>query len=488
MSCYFDGLSKLPFRLIPRAAVALVASMILLQPAYAQKQRFPARSGSHFAERDFAEVAAEFNPELRVETSPPSEEDLNGLRQVDAQQSADYDQRPSYLLGDGTSRASYIEEVDSAVDDFVEQVAYCDEPSCGCDDPACGCPEASCGCDSSYGCEASCGCDDGYCDVGSCKLDCGSCIEDPCCSLGGCEASCGGSTFQVGVEYVLLKPRFSQNNALTVMTSNGASVETFTERSFDYDLEFSPRVWLGMSLSDHWGWRVTWWEFDESPAVESASPANGFGRVSHPHFGDFDPVADDIDISTNVPSDVFTAASGLDVYTIDLEALKRSRLNAWNLEVGYGIRYASSEQNYLAELRNSVNTLRGRIDFHQNLEGFGPTVSLAASRPLFGKVRLMGSARGSLLFGDGESVMVAGEDLDLSTPFTTTRTTLRDDLLSIGEARVGLQWLGDVHDNGLQWMFSTAMEGQIWGNAGSASSEDADLGFFGFNVGGGVMW
>ncbi|MEQ8838677.1 MAG: hypothetical protein RID07_17865, partial [Lacipirellulaceae bacterium] len=80
------------------------------------------------------------------------------------------------------------------------------------------------------------------------------------------------------------------------------------------------------------------------------------------------------------------------------------------------------------------------------------------------------------------------EDLDLSTPFTTTRTTLRDDLLSIGEARVGLQWLGDVHDNGLQWMFSTAMEGQIWGNAGSASSEDADLGFFGFNVGGGVMW
>ncbi len=79
------------------------------------------------------------------------------------------------------------------------------------------------------------------------------------------------------------------------------------------------------------------------------------------------------------------------------------------------------------------------------------------------------------------------EDIDLApNDLTTTRTTNRMDLLPISEARIGVQWMSrKQRGSGMQWMLSSAMEGQLWSGAGNASSEDADLGFFGFSVGAG---
>jgi len=98
-------------------------------------------------------------------------------------------------------------------------------------------------------------------------------------------------------------------------------------------------------------------------------------------------------------------------------------------------------------------------------------------------------ARGSVLFGDGESHLNAGEDLDLTNSFTTTRVTSRDDLLSIAEIQVGVRWQARSYRGRILTPFlTTAFEGQIWNGAGNASSEEGNLGFFGFNSGFGVNW
>lgn len=279
-----------------------------------------------------------------------------------------------------------------------------------------------------------------------------------------------------------MKPRFSENVAFTTMAGDGANNSSFSDTEFDYDLELTPRVWIEALVTNSWSWRISYWQFDHQPVTATTSPnANGFGEITHPNFGD-------VDISTTIPTDSLTASSNLNAYTIDLEAHKQAQHKGWLLGVGGGVRYASAEQNHLAELRNTGNILRGQIDFAHEIEGFGPTMSLAARRPLFQNIKLVCAARGSLLFGDGSSRLIAGEDLDLVNPFTTTRFTNREDLLPIGEARVGLAWISPKNrQHGIQWLISTAVEGQLWGNAGNAVSETADLGFFGFNVGAGIM-
>lgn len=249
---------------------------------------------------------------------------------------------------------------------------------------------------------------------------------------------------------------------------------TFTETEFDYDLELTPRLWLEGTFTDSWGWRVTYWQFDQSPVTESGTPANSFET--------FSPAFSDIDVDTNDPSQTLTAASDLNAYSIDVEALKYGRINRWQFGVGGGFRYASTEQGYLATLNDGVSDI-GTIDFEHELEGFGPTFSAYGAHPLIHRVHLVGAARASVLFGDGASRLTATEP----TPQTTIRVTNREDLLPIGEARLGLEWLSMKHPRGWQWMLTTAMEGQIWGNAGNASSETADLGFFGFNFGLGIM-
>jgi hypothetical protein len=142
----------------------------------------------------------------------------------------------------------------------------------------------------------------------------------------------------------------------------------------------------------------------------------------------------------------------------------------------------------LAQLRNTSGVLRGQIDFTHHLEGFGPTMSFTADRPINCNLGCFATARGSLLFGDGESLLQAGEDLDLTTPFNTIATHGRDDLLPIGELRLGFHWQRPKQrPAGWQLFLTSALEGQIWGSAGSATSEDGSLGLFGFHAGIGML-
>lgn len=347
----------------------------------------------------------------------------------------------------------------------------------------------------------------GFC-TGSADCGCGDCIGSSCCDEGCCDDSCCGGccepscgvagggygpiglgyypTWFAGAEFSFVKPRFSQNVAFTSIDDNGAGTRLFTDTEFDYDLEMTPRVWLGAAFAESWSWRCTYWQFDQSPATEIASPAAGGNSfITHPNFGTSSPEFTDVDLTTNVPTDVYTAASDLNAYSIDIEAVKNSRLSGWLLGVAGGMRYVSTEQNYNATLSDGVD-VTDQLDYTQELEGFGPTISLSGMRPIFHRVNIVCAARGSLLFGDGVSRFNAVEDLG-GTNETTIRVTNREDLLPIGEARLGLEWMSQKSSRSYRWLLTTAMEGQIWGNAGNATSETADLGFFGFNLGAGIL-
>lgn len=322
-----------------------------------------------------------------------------------------------------------------------------------------------------------CGCGDHGCTEMACDADlCGEvvCGETVCGPRAACYA---------GFEFTFVKPRFENNVAFTVTESDGVGNDVITDTEFDHDLELTPRVFLGWRHGDGVGMRVTWWHFDHEAQSASANPpANGFGSITHPAFGT-------VDISSVDPSEQVSAASSLNAYTIDLEATKETRFCGWDLGVAGGVRYAFSEQTYLAQTTNSADTLLGQIDYKQSIEGFGPTISLYASRPLTRQASLYWRGRGSLLFGDGESRLEAGEDLDLTAPFSTTRSTNRDDLLSIAEMQLGFRWQGKKLPHRRHIPFATfAMEGQVWNGAGNATSEEGTIGFFGFATSVGFDW
>jgi len=492
-------------RFLSRGAISLgfiCVCLLLATPARAQNSRFGSRAGSNFSatpspygkisKRPYRRRQKPVRQPFAMSDSQSSDSKLDFRFDADDITQASLGESHE-LLNNGSGQhyvdhhvktgnidQDWYDNLDGIDQSEVDQASFEQVVSCDCGDDYCngGCVEPSCGYDEE--CEPGCGCDD-YAEP-SCGLFEGDCTTyDSYGSVYGSLKGRRAATWSVGFEWSFVKPRFSENTAFTTMTGDGANNSTFTDTEFDYDLKLTPRVWIEAARSDNWTWRLGYWQFDHAPGTASASPnANGFGEITHPSFGD-------VDISTTIPTDTFTVSSRLNAYTIDLEALKQARLSGWQLGVGGGVRYASVEQNYLAQLRNTGNVLRGQIDFSQQLEGFGPTLFLSARRPLTQSIKLVCSARGSLLFGDGTSRMVAGEDLDLANPFTTTRLTNRDDLLPIGEARLGLEWLTPRKRRGWQWMLSTAMEGQFWGNAGNAASETADLGFFGFNVGAGFL-
>lgn len=305
--------------------------------------------------------------------------------------------------------------------------------------------------------------------------DCGSAADEGTC---GC-AIPAGPAFSTGYEFVIVKPHFDKNQALATLKSDGATFENFRRTEFDYDMELSSRVWLQYEMPDGLGLRVRYWKYAESPESVSANPpANGLGRIDHPVFAD-------VDVSSTIPDEIYSASSELDVYTIDIEATRTVDFGNWWVNASIGLRVGSVEQAYLGQLTDNAGTLLGQIDFEHELRGAGSTMSVYVARSCVG-LTLFGMARGSLLLSEGESTLFAREDLDLTNSFNTNRTSDRDDLLPIGEIQVGLEWRQSYRTHNP--FIRAAFESQVWGDAGSASSEEGNLGFFGISVALGMDW
>lgn len=313
-------------------------------------------------------------------------------------------------------------------------------------------------------------------DEGAAYYDEGEVFSDDSCS--DCLAvpeALAGPCWSAGIQFTLLRPHFESNIAFTTLESDGDTTDTFTDTEFMFQRELAPRVWIEALTSDALGFRAVYWQYDHpADTAVGQPPENGFGRIIPPDFGQ-------VDLSTTVPGSQFTALSDLNAYTIDLELTKALQWGRCGWLTGFGLRYADVQQAYRGELRNEDDAVQGTVNFSHHVKGIGPTIAVLTNRPLTQRLNLFGMARGALVFGDGESAFNAIEDQDLDDQLTTRRITSRHDLLPIGEMQVGFQWA----PGGMgvwQPYLHLAMEGQLWSSVGNASSEDGNLGFYGFNV------
>ena len=285
-------------------------------------------------------------------------------------------------------------------------------------------------------------------------------------------ATCGGPYFYSGVDFVLVKPHFDDGVAIVRDRTDNTTFQTTSELGFDYDVEFSPRIFLGYVWESGLGARIRYWTFDHESNPLTASPdADGLGSVSSPISLDGTMVP-----STSVPTDSLLTSSDLRVDTIDVEMTKGVHFDHWALMIAGGVRYARVDQSYLAEVRSNQGVLLADIRFDHGFDGVGPTVALQARRPLFGRFKFFSSGRISALFGNGKSTLVANDN----PAFLTNRSSSRDDLLTVGELAVGLEWARNWYGYGL--FFRAALEGQTWQGAGTPTSEEGDLGFLGTSI------
>jgi len=299
--------------------------------------------------------------------------------------------------------------------------------------------------------------------------------EEDCAPCEPCYAPPG--EWLAGFEFSFFKPHFENNVAVT-RTREDQTTFSATETPFEYDLDLAPRVWLHWVSPVGTGARVRYQTFEHEPDEVIAQPdADVISEVAAPFFSPFDQA---FVPSTTVAGERITASSELEFNIIDLEGTKRACFEDWALMASGGLRYASIDQEYIASLRDVENVLVSQTSFSHRFVGLGPTISIEARRPFGCHWRLFSSARGSVVFGDGESHQTTATDLDLTTPTNSNLESERDDVLTIGELQVGVEWVGEWWDGG-HLFCRTTLEGQVWQGAGSANTEDGDMGLFGFS-------
>jgi hypothetical protein len=310
--------------------------------------------------------------------------------------------------------------------------------------------------------------------------DCATCGSAPCdtCDMPRIQPRWRG--WDAGFAFTFLEPRSNGNLAIST-TENAAQSSAIRKTSFEYDMELSPRVWLEWGSAESLGWRVQWWQLDQDAnQIIAAAPENGLGVVAPVELPG-------IDISISAPGETLQADNHIRLYTIDLEGTRRVDFDCWSFVAAGGLRFAKIDQQYRAVSANVNGVTSGSIEQNRSLDGIGPTLFIEARRPATCRLSVFSNFRASLLFGDGDTTLSAGEDLDLASAFTTTSTSQSNSVLPILESQLGLEWCTPVtrcHD----FLVNAALEGQWWSGVGTAADSKADLGLVGFAIGLGLQY
>ena len=255
---------------------------------------------------------------------------------------------------------------------------------------------------------------------------------DGCCD--DCDDGCGG--FIGGAEITFLK---AHNNALSLSAVPLGSIQVLPE----YDYEMAPRFWLGYQFAGGLGFRATYWGYDQAVA------------------------------STTLPVPLTV---GLEATTVDLELTQAASFCKWDLLVSGGLRYGRIDDQITIDLG-------GPLGLSREFEGVGATVALGVRRPLgCSGLALIGSARGSLLFGSTD----ASVDLTpFGLPVSNVAVTNDQQVLEIYEIRMGGEWSRDLA-NGARFYTQAVYEAQAWNVAPIILGiGDSQIGFSGlaFNIG-----
>ena len=240
---------------------------------------------------------------------------------------------------------------------------------------------------------------------------------------------------------------------------------------FDFDNDVTPRVWFGYFDEDGTGIRARYWEYDHSAnPLSAAASFTTFPGVSSVSV--IFPAA----ISTAAPGDVLNVNSGLDVYTLDIEGVQKADAFGMNITASVGFRYASMKQYFSSSVVRGPATI-GSLNWTREFEGGGLIAGGEARKSLGGSaLSLVGSARGSLLYGEKTLQRTTVNDITPVGSRVSPNVILEDadEVSGIFELTAGLEWsratkIGELY-------FRGSYETQLWTAAGAPT-----LTFLGFD-------
>ena len=301
----------------------------------------------------------------------------------------------------------------------------------------------------------------------------------------GCEPQdCGNYGLYAAYENVIVAPIFSRNVAWSVeQNGNG---DDLLQESFNWDLEYSPRVELGYVGSCGWGGRVRYWQFEHSTAER---------QLVGPEQTRIRPIGDVPPIGITVgPGDIIEAIHSLELHVLDLEALYKTGSRHGYLSGSFGVRYVRMDQTLEGsefdgpDGPSATGILEEFVRLHHNFEGAGPTVSAEGLRRLGGsRLGVYLKLRGSILYGESDL-----HAIDAAVPTDSLRLDNDESLLSVGEIGMGFDYtMGSFFARiGLEaqyWINGGTGNPQI-GNDSSNDPRDSDMGFLGLNVATGLNW
>ncbi|MBW3541690.1 MAG: hypothetical protein KY476_15585, partial [Planctomycetes bacterium] len=190
-------------------------------------------------------------------------------------------------------------------------------------------------------------------------------------------------------------------------------------------------------------------------AVGLAFPAGGFGVVG--------------------PGTII-ANHGFELQTFDIEATMATSRGCTEIIGSVGVRRLESSQDFrIAQLM--AGALATAAVHKHDVEGWGPTLSIDASRP-FGDsgLGLYANLRGSVVFADRNQTAA---NFGAGGAFLASASASTDEVISIGEIGLGIEYDRDVMDaTGL--VVRAGYEAQVYENLGGPTTINGDVGLSGF--------
>jgi len=234
------------------------------------------------------------------------------------------------------------------------------------------------------------------------------------CGCAEYDCGCGCPSTYFGYEATILRPYMSSANF------PGAG------NVFDNEYGWGHRFILGYDTGDGIGARLRYWMFNHGNTTNPPPPLNSIN---------------------------------IDMDALDAEVTLNEQMRNWDILVTGGVRYARAE---FTDLGGILGAGAGANTY---FEGYGPTVSLEATRDV-GRFYVVGDWRSSLLFGDIRGTLLG---------------TIDDETAIVIEQQLGMGWVSESGVLNVRGVWET----QAWLNdtfADDANGLGSNLTLSGFTV------
>ncbi len=255
---------------------------------------------------------------------------------------------------------------------------------------------------------------------------CPDCGEGGCCF--NCIHWCGG------VDYLLLRPRFSNDTALTTITASGVGTPTATTANnvvdYNYDYNSDIHAFVGFA-TESGGVRFGYWRLQDSANASATASGNFAG-------GDGTAVQGIATSEIITPGSTLNVTSHIHVDLWDIDRLVHldlpSCMSGWDVNWLYGVRIGNFHRTI--DEFDPIET----VNIGSSFVGAGPRIGLEAHRHLgCSRFSTFVDADAALLVGNFKGDFTSTTPGDLQTTVSTTHTDQERVVPTFGLA-IGMAW------------------------------------------------